>query len=77
MYGYLIDNFDEDYLRRMIGLSKKLNNLSVKTIIAFPDFVEDPKTKIVSKVLDTFNDPTFTSNISVISYRPGFTNIKQ
>ncbi|MCE3238739.1 MAG: hypothetical protein K0R24_1720 [Gammaproteobacteria bacterium] len=70
----LNDNFNEINLKRLIGLAQKLNTLTNKTILAFPDFNKLSHEQIANKVLGTFNDNSFSSKISIESYKTNFTN---
>jgi hypothetical protein len=74
LYLALKDEFCEDHLKRMVGLAQKLNNLSNKTIIAFPNYNELVHSEIVQSVLSLFEDSSFISKVNIISYNEDFRN---
>lgn len=65
----LLENFTEDTLRRIIGLSQNLTRgWASKTIIAFPDYHEQDCITKVNKIKAKFNDKNFISNLYIRSY---------
>lgn len=68
------DNFNEINLKRLIGLAQKLNTLTNKTVLAFPDYNKLNHEQTVSKVIGTFNDAGFSSKISIESFNQHFNN---
>lgn len=61
------DNFNEEDLRMIIGLSKEFNHLeaTTKTIITFPDYNKMKHTDTVKKVLGQSASENYISQISV------------
>lgn len=74
LYIALNDNFNEGNLKRLIGLAQKLNNLSNKTILAFPDYNKLSHEQTAKKILGTFTDSNFSSRASIECFRTNFTN---
>lgn len=70
----LNDAFNESNLKRLIGLAQKLNNLTNKTVLAFPDYNKLSHEQIALRVLGTFTDSNFANKTSIESYRTNFTN---
>ncbi len=74
LYIALNDFFSEGNLKRLMGLAQRLNNLTNKTILAFPDYDKLSHTQTVNKVLSVFNDNSFATKITIETYRVNFTN---
>lgn len=72
----LNDNFNENNLKRLLGLAQKLNNLTNKTILAFPDYNQVTHEQTVNKVLSGLNDRSFASKTSIESFKVNFKNLK-
>ncbi len=64
-----IDNFEEDDLMRLIGLSYDIStDLVGEVIIAFPDFDEINHDLIVSRTKQKFQTRDFTKNVKVVNF---------
>lgn len=64
-----IDAFNENDLDKLMGLIKNIsNNFHSKAIIAFPDYNELQHGQVVELKKQQFNDPSFTSELSIINY---------
>lgn len=64
-----IDNFEEDDLMRLIGLSYDIStDLVGEVIIAFPDFDEINHDLIVSRTKQKFQTRDFTRNVKVVNF---------
>ena len=73
---FLIDEFSEENLRRLIGLAQKLSgNWASKTILCFPDFFPLQHENIVQRVKASFSDKKTTRNLEVSSYSSDFRNL--
>lgn len=67
------DEFNKDYLKRLIGLAQDLTrNWANKIIIAFPDYNEFEHKQFCNEAKLEFDDNKFTKNISIASYKPDF-----
>lgn len=65
----MLENFDEEILRRIIGLAQTFTqNWASKTIIAFPDYHEQQHSSKVNKVKLKFSDKNFISKLIIRSY---------
>lgn len=72
-----IDDFEEDYLRKLISLSQKLTESWVsKVYILFPTFNENLHQEKVDDVKIEFRDRRFVNKITVSSFRPDFRNVE-
>ena len=74
LYIALNDNFNEGNLKRLVGLAQKLNNLTNRTILAFPDYNKHTHGQIANRILGTFTDSNFSSKTSIEAFRTNFTN---
>lgn len=64
-----IDLFNENDVQKLMGLVKNIsNNFHSKAIIAFPDYNELKHAQIVELKKQQFNDPSFTSTLSITNY---------
>jgi disulfide oxidoreductase YuzD len=72
----LNDNFDDNNLRRLIGLSHNLTrNLTANVDIYFPDYDSLHHKNIVAKTKSQFQNNNFTDKVNVFSYNNRFQNI--
>lgn len=72
----LKDEFEDDNLKRLIGLSHNLTkNLTANIDIYFPNYDELHHKNNVSKIKGLFQNNNFTNKISVYSYTDRFQNI--
>lgn len=72
-----IDNFESEYLQKLINLAQKLtNNWSQKVYILFPEYNLDTHKDKVDDVKLGFKDQNFVSKIIISSYNPNFRNIE-
>lgn len=64
-----IDNFEEEDLMRLIGLSYDIStDLVGEVIVAFPDFDEIKHDLIVSQTKQKFQTRGFTKNVKVVNF---------
>jgi len=64
-----LDNFEEDDLMRLIGLTKDITtDLVGDVIIAFPDYQELNHKGIVAMAKQKFQVPEFTKTVSVVNF---------
>jgi hypothetical protein len=64
-----LDNFEEDDLMRLIGLSKDITtNLIGEVIIAFPDYKELDHKQIVTIAKQKFQSADFTKIVKVVNF---------
>lgn len=67
---YTIDGYNEDDLKKLIGLANKLSGTFAGSIdILFPDYVINGNENTVRKVLDYFRDDNLTDKVNVRSYK--------
>jgi hypothetical protein len=72
------DIFNEDYLKRLIGLSQDLTkNWSPKIVIAFPDFSLYHHEGNVITAKQQFNDIEFISKIEIKCFKPNFRSMQE
>lgn len=66
---YTIDSFDEENLRKMIGLSNKISaTFASEVIIAYSDFIESKHENPVKQALEYFNDQSTAKKIKVVNF---------
>jgi len=80
-YEYLllniIDDFEEDYLKRLISLAQKLTEgWGDKIFILFPNYNDNLYGEIVESAKLEFQDQRFIKKLKVGSFNPTFRNIK-
>lgn len=64
-----LDNFEEEDLMRLMGLSKDITtDLSGEVIIAFPDYNELIHKSIVAIAKQKFQVPEFTNTVNVVNF---------
>jgi len=64
-----LDDFDEDDLMRLIGLSKDITtDLIGEVIIAFPDYKELDHKQTVTLAKQKFQSPDFTKAVKVVNF---------
>lgn len=67
---YIIDAYNKDDLKKIIGLANKLSGSFAGSIdILFPDYTTNGNENNVRKVLDYFRDDNLASKITVGSYK--------
>lgn len=67
------DNFCEEYLSRLIGLSQEITyDWTANIIIAFPNYNKFENEEQVKSAKSKFEDSNFTDKISVLTYNPDF-----
>ncbi len=72
----LNDNFNDNNLRRVIGLAHNLTrNLTASIDIYFPDYDTLHHKNIVAKTKSQFQNNNFTDKINIFSYNNRFQNI--
>ena len=71
----LKDRFEEDNLKRIIGLSHNLTKNFTAIDIYFPDYDELFNKNNVSKIKGHFKNKSFTKKITVFSYKDRFQNL--
>lgn len=73
-----IDEFDPDYLRRLISLSQKLvEGWGQQIFILFPTFNKDTFGEDVENIKLEFRDKKFIKKITISSFNPTFRNVEQ
>ncbi|MET3211286.1 UNVERIFIED_CONTAM: hypothetical protein ABIC26_004253 [Paenibacillus sp. PvR008] len=74
----VIDNFDEESLKRLIGLSHNLTEgWGSKIIISFPDYHEMEQSNIVERVKSRFKDHDFIRKVTVRSYHNDLVSLEE
>ncbi len=64
-----LDNFEEDDLMRLMGLSKDITtDLTGEVIIAFPDYNELKHRQTVTTAKQKFQAPEFTKTIDIVNF---------
>ena len=64
-----IDGFDQDCLKRLMGLAKDLSkHLTGEVIIGFPDYNDLEHKNIASLAKQGFEDVDFAKTVSVVNY---------
>lgn len=64
-----IDNFDKNDLMKFMGIAKNIGcNVQGSTVICFPDYLETEHLPDINNIKQIFNDPSFTSNLTVANY---------
>ncbi|KAA6305331.1 hypothetical protein EZS27_043018 [termite gut metagenome] len=59
----------KDDLMKYIGIAKNIGcNSQGATMICFPDYLETEHFPIVNNIKQIFNDPSFTTNLTVVNY---------
>lgn len=72
------DIFNEDYLKRLIGLSQDLTKTwPAKIVIAFPDFSLYHHESNVNAAKQQFEDIEFVSKIDIKCFRPNFRSMQE
>ena len=71
----LKDNFEEESLKRIFGLSLTISKNFTQIDIYFPDYDEMHNKDSVSKIKRQFREKSFTTKINVLSYNDRFQNI--
>jgi hypothetical protein len=67
------DNFENDELMKLMGLSKNIgNNLQTKTLILFPDYNKSNHEQTVETVKQAFDDSTFVSALTIGNFNTTF-----
>lgn len=66
---FTIEGFDRDDLMKYMGIAKNIGcNSQGSTMICFPDYLETEHLPIVNNIKQIFNDPSFTTNLTVANY---------
>lgn len=66
---FTIEGFDKDDLMKYMGIAKNIGcNSQGSTIICFPDYLEAEHQPAVNNIKQIFNDPSFTTNLTVANY---------
>ena len=64
-----IDKFDKSDLMKFMGIAKNIGcNVQGATVICFSDYLETEHLPDVNNIKQIFNDPSFTSNLTVANY---------
>jgi len=72
------DNFDKEYLKRLIWLAHKLCGLTNEIVIYFNDYDETPHAKIVNSVKQLFRDSDLVNKITVRQFTThSFVSLKE
>lgn len=67
------EQFDEESLKRLIGLSQELTNTwAAKIVIGFPDYNSFEHSNAVKNAKRVFQDMRLVEKVSVITYKPDF-----
>jgi hypothetical protein len=71
----VIDEFKEEYLRRLISLAQQLTEGWAKVYILFSEFNRDLHAETVGKVKLEFRDQYFIHKIEVGTFNEDFRNV--
>jgi len=69
------DNFEEDNLKRLIGLAHNLSKNFTSIVIYFPNYDSLHNENIVAKIKNQFKNNNFTKKIKVYSFENRFQNL--
>jgi hypothetical protein len=73
----VIDNFDKDYLKRLMGLAQRItSNFAANTLILFPNYNSLKHDNIVKSTKISFENKKFTESVKIASYRDSFRSLQ-